>query len=62
MWASDTFFYKTFYHRYFYFYKKIPKENILLHEEVSSQSAEKEFLALIKRRNRNRQIVVFHLI
>ena len=50
MWAADIFYYKTCYDRFVYFYIKIPKENPLLNEQVSSQSAEKEFLVLIKRK------------
>ena len=44
MWAADVFYFKNCYDRFVYFYKKIPKGNPLLNEEVSSKSAEKEFL------------------
>ena len=39
-----------FQYRFVYFYRKIPKENTLLNKEVSNQSSEKEYLALIKRK------------
>ena len=47
MWVANVFLHKTGYDRFVYFYRKIPKENPLLNKEVSSQSAEKEFLVLI---------------
>ena len=50
MWVADVFCNKTYYDRFVYFYRKIPKENLLLNKEVSSQSAEKEFLVLTKRK------------
>ena len=50
MCAEDGFYYKTCYDRLVHFYRKITKENPLLNEEVSSQSSEKQFLVLMKRR------------
>ena len=40
---TGAFYYKTCYDRFVYFYRKIPKENPLLHEQVLIQSAEKTF-------------------
>ena len=34
-WAADAFYYKTCDDRFVFFYRKIPKENSLLNEEVS---------------------------
>ena len=47
-WAAGICNYKICYDRFVCFYRKITKENNLLNEVVSSQSAEKEFLVLIK--------------
>ena len=42
MYGLSMFFYhKTCHDRFVYFYIKIPKENLLINEEVSSHSAEK---------------------
>ena len=48
--GCSVFYYKTCCDRFFYFCKKILKENPLLNEEVSIQYAGKEFLVLVKRK------------
>ena len=53
------FYHKTYYNRFVYYYRKIPKENPLLNEEVPSQSAEKEFLILIKRKTDPEKLLFF---
>ena len=59
--ASDVFYYKTCYNRFAYFHRKIPTENSLLNEEVSSQSAEKEFLVFMKKENCDKEkTVIFY--
>ena len=50
MCTEDGFYFKICYDRLIHFYRKITKENPLLNEEVSSQSSEKQFLVLMKRR------------
>ena len=50
LWAAEVFITKPFTIDFVYFYRKIPNKNPLHNKEVSSQSAEKEFLLLIKRK------------